>query len=92
MLASVLVPHASGLLERLLGDLDADLLVLEQLPEGVTELGGVVKQARPRVRLAREAFENPLRDPRRLCRRWPSPWSPPVAAWPFRIVKVSGSR
>ena len=62
-------PHASRLLQRLLGELDADLLVLEQLPERVTELGGVVKQARPGVRLAGEAFESPLRDPRGLPRR-----------------------
>ena len=57
-------PHAYRLLQRLLGELDADLLVLEQLPERVTELGGMVKQARPRVRLTRQAFENPLGDPR----------------------------
>src|ERR1019366_3728793 len=50
-------PHARRLLERLLSELDADLLVLEQLPDSVTELGGVVNQARPRVRLAREAIE-----------------------------------
>ena len=34
-------------------------------PERVSELGGVVKQARPRVRLAWEAVQHPLRDPRR---------------------------
>ena len=34
--------------------------LLEQLPERVAELGGMVKQARPGVRLAGQAFENPL--------------------------------
>ena len=54
-LAVLVRPHASRQLQRRLGELDADLLVLEQLPERVTELGGVVKQARPRVRLPRQA-------------------------------------
>jgi hypothetical protein len=67
-LAVLPAPHPRRLLQRLLGELDADLLVLKQLLERVTELGGVVKQARPRVRLAREAFQNPLRDPRALPR------------------------
>jgi hypothetical protein len=48
-------PHAHRLLQRVLGELDADLLVLEQLPDRVTELGGMVKQARPGVRLTRQA-------------------------------------
>ena len=60
-LAALCAPHAGGLLERRLGDVDADLLVLEQLPERVAELGGMVEQARPGVRLAGQAFENPLR-------------------------------
>jgi hypothetical protein len=55
-------PHASHLLERLLRDLDADLLVLEEVAERVTQLGGVVEQARPCVRLASHTFQNPLRD------------------------------
>jgi hypothetical protein len=46
-------------LERL-GELDADLLVFEQLSERAAELGGVVEQARPRVRLPRQAFEHAL--------------------------------
>jgi hypothetical protein len=50
VLVSVRAPHASCLLERVLGELDADLLVLEQLPERVTELGGVVKQRGSGVR------------------------------------------
>ena len=45
-----------------LGDVDADLLVAEQLAERVAELGGVIKQARPGVRLAGEAVQDPLRD------------------------------
>jgi hypothetical protein len=64
-LATVRVPHLRCLLERLLGEFDADLLGVEQLPERVTQLGGVVEQARPGVRLAGQAPQNPLRDLRR---------------------------
>ena len=59
-LASVPAPHASRLLQRLVGELDADLLVLEQLPEDIAELGGVVEQAR----ISAIASPSDLRAPR----------------------------
>jgi hypothetical protein len=47
----LLRPHASRQLQRLLGELDAHLLVLEQLLQRAAKLGSVVKQARTGVRL-----------------------------------------
>ncbi len=63
-----LPPHRGRLRERLLVQLDADLLV-DQLIEQLAQLRDVIEQARPRVRLASDLTKRSLRDPRALASR-----------------------
>jgi hypothetical protein len=42
-------PHAIRPLQRLLGQLDADLLIIEQLLEPAAQLGSMIQQTRPRI-------------------------------------------